>query len=53
MQSGVNLNEVVVVGYGNYKSSFTGTFKQVKAEVLSVKRYKYSQALAGEIAGFV
>jgi hypothetical protein len=35
MQSGVNLNEVVVVGYGkNYKkSSFTGTFKQVKTEV--------------------
>jgi outer membrane receptor for ferrienterochelin and colicin len=36
----------------NYKSSFTGTFKQVKAEVLERKNVtNISQALAGEIAG--
>jgi TonB-linked SusC/RagA family outer membrane protein len=53
MQSGVNLSEVVVVGYGKTTSeAFTGTFKQVKAEVLERKNVtNISQALAGEIAG--
>jgi hypothetical protein len=31
--------------------AFTGTFKQVKAEVLERKSANISQALAGEIAG--
>ncbi|MEO7976734.1 SusC/RagA family TonB-linked outer membrane protein [Flavobacterium sp.] len=48
-----SLDEVVVVGYGNTTTkSFTGTFKQVKAEVLERKNVtNISQALAGEIAG--
>jgi hypothetical protein len=37
MQSGVNLNEVVVVGYGKLQVKLYRNFKQVKAEVLSVK----------------
>jgi hypothetical protein len=36
----------------NYKSSFTGTFKQVKAEVLERKTLIFLKP-AGEIAGFV
>ncbi|MBW1657780.1 SusC/RagA family TonB-linked outer membrane protein [Flavobacterium quisquiliarum] len=53
MQDGVNLNEVVVVGYGTTTNkSFTGTFKQIKADVLERKNVtNVSQALAGEIAG--
>lgn len=49
----IDLNEVVVVGYGKTTTkSFTGTFKQVKAEVLERKNVtNISQALAGEIAG--
>jgi TonB-linked SusC/RagA family outer membrane protein len=53
MESGVNLSEVVVVGYGTTTNkSFTGTFKQIKAEVLERKSVtNVSQALAGEVAG--
>ena len=53
LQKGVALNEVVVVGYGTTTNkSFTGTFKQIKAEVLERKSVtNISQALAGEVAG--
>jgi hypothetical protein len=37
MQSGVNLRSCRCWLWKNYKSSFTGTFKQVKAEVLERK----------------
>jgi TonB-linked SusC/RagA family outer membrane protein len=51
--SSQTLEEVVVVGYGKTTSeAFTGTFKQIKAEVLERKNVtNISQALAGEIAG--
>ncbi|WP_166382646.1 SusC/RagA family TonB-linked outer membrane protein [Polaribacter sp. 11A2H] len=47
------LDEVVVVGYGTTtKQAFTGSIKEVKAEVLEAKNFSnVSQALAGEIAG--
>jgi hypothetical protein len=37
MQSGVNLNEVVVVGYGKTTSKLLQELLKVKAEVWSVK----------------
>jgi hypothetical protein len=40
MQSGVNLNEVVVVGYGKPSQAYRN-FKQVKAEVLEQNVTKY------------
>lgn len=53
MQSGVSLDEVVVVGYSSTTDkAFTGTFKQIKAEVLERKNVtNITQALAGEVAG--
>jgi hypothetical protein len=42
MQSGVNLNEVVVVGYGKTTSqAFTGTLNKLKLVLERKKRYKY------------
>lgn len=53
MESGVSLEEVVVVGYSSTTDkAFTGTFKQIKAEVLERKNVtNITQALAGEVAG--
>ncbi|WP_026708561.1 SusC/RagA family TonB-linked outer membrane protein [Flavobacterium frigidarium] len=53
MESGVSLDEVVVVGYSSTTDkAFTGTFKQIKAEVLERKNVtNITQALAGEVAG--
>ncbi|WP_426091084.1 SusC/RagA family TonB-linked outer membrane protein [Flavobacterium sp. DSR3-2] len=53
MESGVLLSEVVVVGYSSTTNkAFTGTFKQIKAEVLERKNVtNITQALAGEVAG--
>ncbi|MBN2615906.1 MAG: SusC/RagA family TonB-linked outer membrane protein [Bacteroidales bacterium] len=51
--SNLNLNEVVVVGYGtSTKQSFVGSVKTVKAENIESKDVaNVSQALAGEAAG--
>jgi TonB-linked SusC/RagA family outer membrane protein len=53
MKEGIDLNEVIVVGYStSTNKAFTGTVKQIKAEVLARKSVTdLSQALAGEIAG--
>jgi hypothetical protein len=51
MQSGVNLNEVVVVGYGKTQVKLLQELlNKLKLRFWSVKRYKI-KALAGEIAG--
>ncbi|MDO6760862.1 SusC/RagA family TonB-linked outer membrane protein [Tamlana sp. 2_MG-2023] len=48
-----SLDEVIIVGYGtSTKQAFSGTVKEIKAEVLETKNFSnVSQALAGEVAG--
>jgi hypothetical protein len=41
MQSGVNLNEVVVVGYGTTSQALQELLNKLKLRFWSVKRYKY------------
>ncbi|MFV0540206.1 MAG: SusC/RagA family TonB-linked outer membrane protein, partial [Aestuariibaculum sp.] len=47
------LDEVLIVGYGtSTKQAFTGSVKEIKADVLEAKTFSnVSQALAGEVAG--